>query len=198
MDITFNCPLCEQELVVDSSYAGETIECPECAAEIVVPASENQDADAGEEQENEEQDEQDNEAQSAPAPTESQKMKLPGSGAVINAMASSAAAREHKTFTVPVHEAGEAAEKLIQKPNAPLEVSAKKWEKGVAVKTIRRIDCMEVGKDHFDDKVTEFINTIGYDRVITVQTIVYTFQDLATKALMTDFGVLIVYRIPEN
>lgn len=183
---------------MDSSYAGETIECPECAAEIVVPATETQEADTDEDQENEEQGEQDNEAQSAPAPTESQKMKLPGSGTVINAMASSAAAREHKTFTVPVHEAGEAAEKLIQKPNAPLEVSAKKWEKGVAVKTIRRIDCMEVGKDHFDDKVTEFINTVGYDRVVEVQSIVYTYQDLATKALMTDFGVMILYRIPEN
>lgn len=193
MDITFNCPLCEQELVVDSSYAGETIECPECAAEIVVPASENQDADEGEEQE-----EQDKADQPTPAPTESQKMTLPGSGAVINAMASSAAAREHKTFTVPVHEGGGTAEKLIQKPSAPLEIAAKKWEKGVAVKTIRRIDCMEVGKDHFDDKVTEFINTIGYERVMEVQTIVYTFQDLATKALMTDFGVLILYRIPEN
>lgn len=191
MDITFNCPLCEQELVVDSSYAGETIECPECAAEIVVPASENQDEDEGEEQE--EQDKADQ-----PAPTESQKIALPGSGAVINAMASSAAAREHKTFTVPVHDGGGAAEKLIQKPSAPLEVAAKKWEKGVAVKTIRRIDCMEVGKDHFDDKVTEFINTVGYERVMEVQTIVYTFQDLATKALMTDFGVLILYRIPEN
>jgi hypothetical protein len=125
-------------------------------------------------------------------------MVLPGSGTVINPMATSAAAREHKTFTVPVREAGAAAEKLIQKPQTPLEASAKKWEKGVAVKTIRRIDCMEVGKDFFDDRVTEFINTIGHDRIMEIQTIAYTYQDLSTKALMTDFGVMILYRIPEN
>ena len=75
---------------------------------------------------------------------------------------------------------------------------AKKWENGVAVKTIRRIDCMEVGKDHFDEKVTEFINTIGYERILNIQSVSYTTQDLATKALMTDFGVLIVYKIPEK
>jgi len=55
-----------------------------------------------------------------------------------------------------------------------------------------------VGKDRFDEKVTEFINTIGHDRILEIQTITYTFQDLATKALMTDFGVMILYRLPEE
>ena len=57
---------------------------------------------------------------------------------------------------------------------------------------------MEVGKDHFDEKVTEFINTIGYERILNIQSVSYTTQDFATKALMTDFGVLIVYKIPEK
>ena len=41
MDITFNCPKCDQELVVDDSYAGEQIECPECSSQIIVPSESN-------------------------------------------------------------------------------------------------------------------------------------------------------------
>ena len=185
MDITFNCPKCDQELVVDDSYAGEQIECPECSSQIIVPSESNTSA-----------------VESTPEATEGAPAEAapatPAAGGVINAMASSAAAREKKTFTVPVHDGPVKNEKLIQKPQTPLNAAAKKWQKGVAVRTIRRIDCMEVGKDHFDEKVTEFINTVGYDRVLNMQSIAYTVQDLATKALMTDFGVMITYRIPEE
>ncbi len=38
MDITFNCPNCEQELEVDGSAAGSTLECPSCAQTITVPS----------------------------------------------------------------------------------------------------------------------------------------------------------------
>lgn len=196
MDITFNCPKCDQELVVDASYAGEQIECPECSAEIIVPDAEDaveSETDETEERENEDSSETDEEEED----TEQKKPTPVKTGGVINAMASSAAARENKVFSVPVHE-GPTEEKLIQKPQTPLSITSKRWEKGVAIKTIRRIDCMEVGKDRFDEKVTEFINTIGYERVLEVQTMNYTAQDLATKALMTDFGVLILYRIPEE
>ena len=37
MDIQFNCPHCDQHLVVDSSGAGETIPCPTCLQTIFVP-----------------------------------------------------------------------------------------------------------------------------------------------------------------
>ena len=189
MDITFNCPKCDQELVVDDSYVGEQIECPECSSQIIVPAESNVSADeaAPETTEN-----------ASPAEAPAAPAAAPAAGGVINAMASSAAAREKKTFTVPVHDGPVKQEKLIQKPQTPLNAAAKKWQNGVAVRTIRRIDCMEVGKDHFDEKVTEFINTVGYDRVLNMQSIAYTVQDLATKALMTDFGVMITYRIPEE
>ncbi|MBQ7590365.1 MAG: hypothetical protein IJU47_06745 [Verrucomicrobia bacterium] len=184
MDITFNCPKCDQELVVDDSYAGEQIECPECSSQIIVPSESNVSAVES--------------AQPAESSAPADGSSTPAAGGVINAMASSAAAREKKTFTVPVHDGPVKQEKLIQKPQTPLNAAAKKWQKGVAVRTIRRIDCMEVGKDHFDEKVTEFINTVGYERILNIQSIAYTVQDLATKALMTDFGVLITYRIPEE
>ncbi len=187
MDIIFNCPECGQELVVDSSYAGEEIECPECSNQIIVPEEGIEDGTDNESEENEDE---------KPAQS-SNENSPPLPGGVINAMATSAAAREHKVFSVPVHD-GPTSEPLIKKPQSPLNIVAKKWENGVAVKTIRRIDCMEVGKDHFDEKVTEFINTIGYERILNIQSVSYTTQDLATKALMTDFGVLIVYKIPEK
>lgn len=38
MDITFHCPHCQQELMVDAGAAGQTIQCPTCNAEITVPA----------------------------------------------------------------------------------------------------------------------------------------------------------------
>lgn len=37
MDITFHCPQCKQELAVDASAAGSTIECPTCNTAISVP-----------------------------------------------------------------------------------------------------------------------------------------------------------------
>ncbi len=37
MDITFNCPKCQQHLVVDESGAGMTVPCPTCGADISIP-----------------------------------------------------------------------------------------------------------------------------------------------------------------
>src|SRR6201996_9661866 len=39
MDITFNCPHCDQELAVDQSGAGTQIDCPSCGESIVIPSS---------------------------------------------------------------------------------------------------------------------------------------------------------------
>ncbi|OGV70251.1 MAG: hypothetical protein A2283_00325 [Lentisphaerae bacterium RIFOXYA12_FULL_48_11] len=37
-DISFNCPLCSQQLEAPEEYAGQVIECPACQKEITVPA----------------------------------------------------------------------------------------------------------------------------------------------------------------
>ncbi|MCP5519634.1 MAG: hypothetical protein H7A45_20525 [Verrucomicrobiales bacterium] len=37
MDLTFHCPHCRQELVVDAAGAGSSISCPTCEAEITIP-----------------------------------------------------------------------------------------------------------------------------------------------------------------
>ena len=111
---------------------------------------------------------------------------------VMNPIASSAAAREEKHFSVPVHDSP--TEVLIQKPPPPLEVTAKETEKRVRVKTIRRTDCMELGHDNFDKVVSEFLAKIGQENIISINTFAYTHLDIGSQKLMTDFGIMIVYK----
>jgi DNA-directed RNA polymerase subunit RPC12/RpoP len=115
-----------------------------------------------------------------------------GTPRVVNPIMASAAAREHKHFVVPQHEGG--AESLITKPLKPLDAAAKETDKRLRVKSIRRTDCVEVGKDHFDEIVTDFVNKIGEANIISITTFNYSHQDLASREWITDMGVLIVYR----
>ena len=109
-----------------------------------------------------------------------------------NPIASSAAAKEEKHFVVPVRDSP--SEVLIQKPARPLEVAAKDEEKRIRIKTIRRTDCIEVGHDRFDEVVTTFLGKVGQENIISINTINYTHLDIGTQKLMTEFGVLIVYK----
>lgn len=112
----------------------------------------------------------------------------------LNPMASSAAARaEQPHFKVPTYDkAPPAAE--IEKPLQPLEAAAKTTDKQIKVKTIRHSDHIEVGKDLFDEHVTLILQKIGEINIISITTIAYTHMDLATRAWITDYGVLVVYR----
>ncbi len=109
----------------------------------------------------------------------------------VNPIASSAAAKEEKHFAVPVHAAP--TESLIGKPLKPLEVAAKEGVH-LRIKTIRRADCIEVGKDHFDEVVTQFLEKVGEHNLLKVETVSHTHQDLATRQWIADYGVLILYR----
>ena len=116
----------------------------------------------------------------------------PATVKVMNPIASSAAAREEKHFSVPVHDTP--TEVLVQKPSPKLEVAAKDTEKKVRVKTIRRTDCMELGHDNFDKVVSEFLAKIGQENIISINTFAYTHLDIGSQKLLTDFGILIVYK----
>jgi len=170
MDVIFNCPKCEQELAVDSSGAGQNIECPACGETIVIPELESVVPRAG----------------------------VPNDGAAprveanpVNPIASSAAAKVEMHLRVP---SNKTAESLIAKPLVPLEVAAKDTEKRIRVKTIRHTDCIEVGHDKFDEVVSNFLSKVGESNVISITTVTYTFLDIGTQKLLTEFGVLIVYR----
>ncbi len=110
---------------------------------------------------------------------------------IINPIKSSAAAKEELHFKVPMHD--KPGEKLIAKPLKPLEAAAKEGIK-LRVKTIRRIDCMEVGHDRFDDVVTSFLEKVGESNIVSINTLSYTTIDIGSQKLLTDFGVLIVYK----
>ncbi len=170
MDIIFNCPECEQELAVDSSGAGREFPCPNCGETIVIPEPEATGARAGAE--------------------------VVGGGThveahPINAIASSAAAKIEMHLRVPTHKT---VESLIAKPLAPLEVAAKETDRKIRTKTIRHTDCIEVGHDKFDEVITTFLQKVGEDNIISINTLNYTFLDIGTQKLLTDFGVFIVYR----
>jgi DNA-directed RNA polymerase subunit RPC12/RpoP len=165
MDIIFNCPKCDQELAVDSTGSGSEINCPTCGEKIVVPQA----------------------ASHVPGTT------VPGHGAnPVNPIASSAAAKIERHLKVPVHD--KPSESLIAKPLVPLEAAVKDTGKHVRTKTIRHTDCIEVGHDKFDEFVTKFLEKVGEENIISINTFTYTHLDIGSQKLMTEFGVLIVYR----
>jgi DNA-directed RNA polymerase subunit RPC12/RpoP len=111
----------------------------------------------------------------------------------LNPIASSAAAKQEYHFTVPVHDAP--SEVLIKKPAPPLEAAAKSdTDKRIRLKCIRRTDCVEVGHDRFDEIVSDVLQKIGESNIITITPLTYTHMDLGTRQMLTDFGVMIIYR----
>ena len=173
MDVIFNCPKCEQELAVDSIGAGTEIQCPSCGESIVIPEPETVVPRGG-------------------IPTLPRDPSAAGLEAhPVNPIASSAAARVSLHLRVPTNKA---AESLIAKPLIPLEVAAKESDKKIRTKTIRHTDCIEVGHDKFDEVVTNFLSKVGEDNIISINPINYTYLDIGTQKLMTEYGVLVVYR----
>ena len=171
MDIVFNCPHCEQELAVDNSGAGSEIQCPSCGEKIMIPAVATPPA-----------------PESAPEPIPA----APLGGGASHTIASSAAAKIEMHLKVPVRD--KPGEVLIAKPKAPLEVAAKGADKKIRVRTIRHSMCIEAGHDKFDERVTEFLHEVGEANLIGVHTVGYSHFDVGTQKLLTDYGVMVMYR----
>ncbi|MEW6160168.1 MAG: hypothetical protein AB1813_22275 [Verrucomicrobiota bacterium] len=110
----------------------------------------------------------------------------------VNPIATSAAAKQEYHFSVPVHDTP--TEILIQKPRPPLEVSAKDGDKKLRIKSIKRTECVEVGHDRFDEIVSEFLAKVGEQNIVSINTLSYTHLDIGSQKLMTDYGVMIVYK----
>lgn len=174
MDIIFNCPECEQELEVDGSGAGTEIDCPSCGEKILIP----QPGTEG--------------TRTITASDATNGIPITPGVNPVNPIASSAAARVEMHLKVPVH--NKPAESLIAKPLPPLEVAAKESDKKIRIKTIRHTDCIEVGHDRFDEIVSQFLVKVGEANIISINSINYTFLDIGTQKLMTEYGVLIVYK----
>ena len=100
--------------------------------------------------------------------------------------------REEKHYSVPAHDAP--AEGLIQKPSRPLEVVSKEGDRTLKIKTFKRSDCQEVGKDRFDEKVSHFLSELGQINVVSISTITYSTVDMQTQRQVDDYGVLVVFK----
>ena len=114
---------------------------------------------------------------------------------VVNPMAASAAAREEKHFSVPQREVGEAGAPapLITKALKPLEAAATEGIQ-TKIKTIRHSDCVEVGRDRFDEIVSQFVGKVGDANLVSINPITYSHQELGSRAWISDFGVIVVYK----
>jgi len=169
MDIIFNCPHCEQELAVDNSGAGSQIQCPACGEKILIPA------------------------EATPPTPESEPARADGMGHQTgHSIASSAAAKVEMHLKVPVRD--KPGEVLIAKPKTPLAAVARGADKKIRVRTIRHAACVEAGHDKFDERITEFLNEIGEINLIGIHTISYTHFDVGTQKILTDYGVVVLYR----
>lgn len=116
----------------------------------------------------------------------------PAGPKIVNPISTSAAAKEVKHFVVPQREA--TPEPLIGKPLKSLETAAHEGIQ-LRIKCIRHFDCVEVGKDHFDEVVTTFLNKIGEASIIKIDTFNYAHRDLETRDWVTDYGVFIFYKL---
>ena len=183
MDVIFNCTNCEQELAVDATAAGSEIQCPTCNTALVVPMPE-QVTGASDSQPLPPL------ASATPAATSSE-VTAASAGEHSGAMASSAAGKMHIHFSVPVHD--KPGETLIKKANKPLEVAAKDTEKKIRTKTIRHTDCIEVGKDHYDDVLSDLLQKIGRENIVSINAINYTHVDMSSRALLSEYGVTVIY-----
>lgn len=165
MDIIFNCPNCEQELAVDQSGAGSNIECPNCSESITIPASSNPKVTTG----------------SLPAvppppppsvPTTPPKLEL--------------------HLKVPISD--KPAAPLIGKSKPPLEVVQKGAGKRLRVRTIRRASCVESGHDHFDERVSDFLQEVGEGNIVGIHTVTYEYFDVGVQKIVADYGLLVIFR----
>lgn len=167
MDIIFNCPNCDQELAVDQSGAGTQIDCPSCGHALTIPTQ-------------------------GKVTTGSLPPVPPPPSKTASPITASAAAKVPLHLKVPVRD--KPSELLIDKPKPPLEVVQKGAGKRLRIHTIRRASCIESGHDYFDDRVSEFLNKIGETNLISIHTVNYEHFDVGVQKIMTDYGLVIVFR----
>lgn len=166
MDIIFNCPNCDQELAVDQSGAGSQIECPSCGENLTIPSTGK--VTTG----------------SLPPVTPPPSLASP--------IAASAAAKVPLHLKVPVRDTP--GESLIDKPKPPLEAVQKGAGKRLRIHTIRRASCIESGHDKFDEIVSAFLQEVTETNLISIQPISYEMFDVGVQKIMTDYGLVILYR----
>lgn len=167
MDTSFNCPKCNIHITADECVMGEEVDCPKCNEKFRVPLPQKPNTIPV--------------VPPAPVPAAT----APGPA---KPEAPKPAAPEHKPLSVPQRSGPQ--ESLVKKA---AHTEHKDEPPKIRLKTIKRGSCVEVGHDLFDEKVTEFLNKVGQENIIHMNTIGYGAMD-STGHMLPDYGILIVYK----
>lgn len=97
-----------------------------------------------------------------------------------------------RTFAVPL--TSQQMMPLIQRPPPPLEAAARESSHKLRIKTIRHGDCRESGHDNFDAAVSEELSRIGEENIVSINPIQYSSIDMSSQKVVSDYGVLIVFK----
>lgn len=188
MDVIFNCSNCNQELEVDEAAVGQQIDCPSCGNKLTIPPPDpnrkpqTQSPPAAPEAPAEAKATE----PASQAPAEPAK---PAEGAEAKPPPAPEPKKEKGPIVVPHYEKTE--EIRVKKTES--KETPKDQKKIMRIRTIRRNQCVEVGHDLFDEKVTDFIQKAGEENIQSITPVSYAFIDTQGHN-MADYGVLIIYK----
>ena len=66
----------------------------------------------------------------------------------------------------------------------------------VRVRSFKRTEFIEIGRDRFDEAVSDALTAIGAEN-LNVMPLNYEHIDIATEKIVTDYGIIVVYKVPE-
>lgn len=64
----------------------------------------------------------------------------------------------------------------------------------IRVKSFKRTEFIEIGKDMFDQNVSKFLTDIGTENIINILPLTYEHIDMASEKVVSDYGVIVVYK----
>ena len=64
----------------------------------------------------------------------------------------------------------------------------------IKVRSFKRTEYIEIGRDTFDKHLGEFFTAIGEENIIQILPLTYEHLDIATEKVVSDYGMIVVYR----
>jgi len=172
MNIVINCPHCNQEMVIESDFVGQTVPCPTCSKDFAIPQGRPEEEVKAERAA----------AQPAAAPQ-------PAAGAAPGAPKKEEK-KDDKKKSMP---SKEELDKLLPGANKSSPAAQAEGNKaGIRVKCVQHHLCIDMGKDLFGDMVAKILDPIDAEDIVNVSPISYSHKD-SSGDILHDFGVMIIY-----
>ena len=64
----------------------------------------------------------------------------------------------------------------------------------IKVRTFKRTEFIEVGRDTFDENVGKFFTAVGMENVVQVLPLMYEHIDITSQKVVSDYGLTLIYR----